>query len=74
LSYEATNSQTGSQQTGSQQTGSQQTGSQQTGSQQTGSERCRRCQRPASASFDVANAPTQAATPNNRTKNFPFIV
>jgi len=60
--------------TGSQHTGSQQTGSQQTGSQQTGSQRCRRCHRPASASFDAANAATQAAAPTSRTKNFPVIV
>ena len=60
--------------TGSQHTGSYRTVSQQTGSQQTGSQRCRRCHRPASASFDAANAATQTAAPTSRTKNFAFIV
>ncbi len=65
---------TGSQRTGSQQTGSQQTGSQQTGSQQTGSRACRRCRRPASASFDIANVTAQVVKPINHTKNFRFMV
>lgn len=71
LSYHATVSHAGAHAAGAQ--ADTHTGSQHTGSQQTGSQQCRRCQRPASASLDVANPTTQAVKPNNRTKNFRLI-